>query len=188
MSPTEPEPREPEVLAEDEPRYLRRQKPVEIRRRKFSKQAWKRYLQVVLGVAGVAAAGWLTYVGVHFLLYSPRFLLADLERIELSGNRFVARAAVLEKFSADQGRSVFLVPLDERRAALEAIPWVERASVERILPNRIRVELVERRPVAFLRLDTELALIDAYGVVLERPLQGQFRFPVVTGISESLPR
>lgn len=63
--------------------------------------------------------------------------------------------------------------------------------VERLLPNRIRVELVERTPVAFLRLGADLALVDAYGVILDRPareLAADFRFPVVTGISEALPR
>jgi cell division protein FtsQ len=94
---------------------------------------------------------------------------------------------VLEKFYPDRGKSVLRVPVDERRAALEAIPWVERATVQRLLPNRIRVELLERTPVAFLRQGTELALVDAKGVILERPAQGDFRFAVVTGINEAMP-
>jgi cell division protein FtsQ len=178
----------PEVLVEDEPRYLRRQKPLEIKRRKFGKQAWRLYLRVTLGILGAAAAIFAGYQTIHFLLYSPRFQLADLEQIEVTGNEHVSREAVLEKFAADQGRSVLRVPLDERRQELENIAWVEQATCQRLLPNRIRVEIVERRPVAFLRLATELALIDGHGVILERPLQGEFRFPVVTGISEAMPR
>jgi cell division protein FtsQ len=183
----EPETYQPEVLAEEEPRYLRRQKPVEIRRRKFGKRAWLHYFRVALSVLGVAAGIALCAAAVRFLLYSPRFALQDPDQVELSGNCYVSRAAVLEKFYGDRGRSVLRIPVGERRAALEAIPWVERASVQRILPNRIRVELVERVPVAFLRLGTELALIDAHGVILERPVQGEFNFAVVTGISEGMP-
>ncbi len=182
------EPQPPEVLVEDEPRYLRRQKPLEIKRRKFGKQAWRFYLRVALGILMGAAGIFVVYQTVHFLLYSPRFQLADLEQIEVAGTQHVTRAAVLEKFAADQGRSVLLAPLDERRRSLEEIAWVEQATCQRILPDRIRVEIVERHPVAFLRLATDLALIDAYGVILERPLQGEFRFPVVTGISEATPR
>jgi cell division protein FtsQ len=88
----------------------------------------------------------------------------------------------------DRGRSVLRVPLAARRKAVEEIPWVEQATVERLLPNRIRVELVERTPVAFLRLGTDLALVDARGVILERPLEGEFRFPVVDGIADAMPR
>jgi hypothetical protein len=34
-----------EVLADEEPKYLRRQRPLEIKRRKFGKKAWKTYLR-----------------------------------------------------------------------------------------------------------------------------------------------
>lgn len=184
----EAELREPEVLVEDEPRYLRRQKPVEVRRRKFGKRAWQTYAKIAAGVAGVVVAGALVYFSADFLFNSPRMQLAEVEAIQLAGNQFVPRSVVLEKFAADRGSSTLEIPLDERRAALEEIPWVERASVRRILPNGIRVELIERTPVAFLRVGPELALIDAYGVILERPLEGDFHFPVVTGISDATPR
>src|SRR5208282_3662155 len=71
---------------------------------------------------------------------------------------------------------------DERRAQLEAIPWVEQAAVRRSLPNSIEVRITERTPVAFLRDGSDLALVDVHGVILDRPLEGDFHFPVVTGI------
>ena len=45
-------------------------------------------------------------------------------------------------------------------SSLESIPWVQEATVERALPDRIRVELTERAPVAFLRTGNELQLVD----------------------------
>lgn len=185
---TQAELREPEVLVEDEPRYLRRQKPVEVRRRKFGKRAWQTYAKIAAGVACVVAAGALVYFTADFLLTSPRMQLADLEEIQLAGNQFVPRSMVLEKFAADQGASTLRIPLDQRRSAVEEIPWVERATVRRVLPNGIRVDLIERSPVAFLRVGPELTLIDAYGVILERPQEGDFHFPVVTGMNEATPR
>jgi len=65
---------------------------------------------------------------------------------------------------------------------------VEEASVARILPNRVRVEVTERTPVAFFRNGSELALIDAYGVLLDRPDGEDFHFAIVTGMSENLSR
>lgn len=185
---TEPEAYPRELLVDEEPRYLRRQKPLEIRQRKFGRRSWQLYWRVLIGGTTALVGGWLLYEAVHFFLYSPRVALVDPRQIELTGNHYVSRAAVLEKFFADRGRSVLRVPLTKRRRALEEIPWVEQVSVERVLPNRIRVELTERTPVAFLRLGTELTLVDAYGVILERPLSGEFRFPVVTGITEAMPR
>jgi cell division protein FtsQ len=177
----------PEMMADDEPRYLRRQKPVEIRRKKFSGRGWPFYRRVLVlsfaGVAGVTAAVY----GVQFLLYSPGMLLKP-DQIELRGSRIVSREAVLQQFVHDRNRSVLRVPLDARRSQLEQIPWVESASVQRILPNRLRVELTERTPVAFARNGAELALIDAHGVILDRPRGEDLHFPVVTGVSEELPR
>jgi cell division protein FtsQ len=80
------------------------------------------------------------------------------------------------------------VPLDTRRGALEEIPWIESATVQRILPNRLRVDLVERTPIAFLRNGTELALVDAHGVILDRPRGEDLQFPIVTGLSETMHR
>ena len=178
----------PELLGDDEPRYLRRQKPVEIRRRKFGARGWTFYRRLlmysVVGVAGVAAG---VQIG-HFLLYAPQMLLLKPEQIEVTGNRVVASDAVLQQFVHDRGRSVLRIPLDERRAALEEIPWVESAVVQRILPNRVRVELVERAPIAFVRNATELALIDLHGVILDRPKGDDLQFPIITGLSENTPR
>lgn len=184
---TEPEIYPPEALADEEPRYLRRQKPLEIRRRKFNRRSWTAVRRWLLGGAGALALAWLAYATVHFLFFSPRVRLAAYDQIEITGSHYVGRDVVTEKFSADLGRSILRVPLDARRAALEAVPWVEQASVQRVLPNRIRVDLAERTPVAFLRSGYQLELIDAGGVILERPLEGDFAFPVVSGISEAMP-
>ena len=177
----------PELMADDEPRYLRRQKPVEIRRKKFRGRGWPFYRRVlVLSFAGVAGVTVVAY-GMQFLLYSPAMLL-KADQIELRGNRIVSREVVLQQFVHDRNRSVLRVPLDARRSQLEQIPWVESASVQRILPNRLRVELTERTPVAFARNGAELALIDAHGVILDRPRGEDLHFPIVTGVSEDLPR
>jgi cell division protein FtsQ len=184
----DPDSYRPELIADDEPRYLRRQKPVEIRRKKFSGRGWPFYRRLLVlsfvGVAGVTAASY----GMRFLLYSPTMLLLKPDQIELTGNHIVSREAVVQQFVHDHNRSVLRIALDTRRSQIEQIPWVESASVQRILPNRIRVELTERTPVAFARNGNELALIDAHGVILERPQGEDLRFPIVSGVSEDVPR
>ena len=178
----------PELIAEDEPRYLRRQKPLEIRRKKFSGRGWPFYRRLLIfsfvGIASLTAAVY----GTRFLLYSPSMLLLKRDQIEVNGNRIVGREAVLQQFVQDRNRSVLLVPLDVRRSEIERISWVESASVQRILPNRLRIDLTERTPVAFARNGNELALIDAHGVILDRPQGEDMRFPIVTGVSEEVAR
>ena len=182
----EPDNFPPEALNDDEPRYLRRQKPVEVRR-KFGRKTWPIYRRVLVGGAVTLAGVFVLGVAARFLLFSPTVRLASLDQIEVAGNHFVPSATVAAAFAPDLGRSVLRVPLEDRRKELAAMPWVAQVWVKRDLPNRIRVELVERTPIAFLRLPNDLALIDASGVILDRPLSAEFHFPVVSGISDSTP-
>jgi cell division protein FtsQ len=182
------EPYRPELLADEEPRYLRRQKPLEIRRKKFAGRSWLFYRRVLVWTIAGAAMVTTGIAAGRFLMYSPQVLLLKPDQIELMGNHIVSREAVLQPFAHDRNRSVLRIPLDARRTQLEQLPWVESASVQRILPNRIRVELTERTPIAFLRNGTELALIDSHGVILDRPDGEDLHFPIVAGLPDSMPR
>src|SRR5437660_9792022 len=96
----------PELVADEEPRYLRRQKPVEIRRKKFSGRGWPFYRRVlVLGLARVAGLGVAVY-GTPVLLFSPWILLLRPDDIELNGKRVVSRDAALEQFVHDRDRRI----------------------------------------------------------------------------------
>src|SRR5208282_5032437 len=129
----------------------------------------------------------VAFTAGRFLLYSPSSQLTDPAQAEAVGNQYVSRDAVVAVFSPDRNRSLLRVPLDARRAQIERISWVESARVLRLFPDRIRVEITERHPVVFLRTGSELALMDAQGVILERPAQGDFRLPVVSGLGEAVP-
>ncbi len=85
----------PELLTDEEPRYLRRQRPVEIRRKKFAGRGWSFYRKVaILSVAGIASVT-VVIEGVRFLLYSPQFALAKArsDRSYRQQNRFARSGA-----------------------------------------------------------------------------------------------
>jgi cell division protein FtsQ len=125
-----------------------------------------------------------------FTKTDARFTL-DRTRSELSGPilvdgvRYASRAKIIRVFENDVGRSVFLMPLAERRRRLLAVDWVEEATVSRLWPNRVWIKIRERRPVAFIHTGgaSKLALIDAHGVILEQPPQAKFTFPVLVGVA-----
>jgi cell division protein FtsQ len=176
----------PELVENDEPRYLRRQKPVEIRRKKFGGKNLSRYRTIFNIILISAGCGAVTYVAGNFLLHSPKVLLLKPEQVEVTGNHIVSREAVLAPFYKDRGHSVLRIPLDTRRADVEKISWVQSASVQRILPNRIRIDISERTPVAFVRNGSEIALIDEFGKILDRPRGEDFHFPIVTGLADTM--
>ncbi len=178
----------PELVESDEPRYLRRQKPVEIRRKKFAGKSATFYRNLFLWILVVAGCGVAAYVVGDFLLHSPKVRLSSPDQVEVTGNRIVSRGAVLSPFYKDHDRSVLRIPLDSRRSEIEQIAWVQSATVKRVLPNRIRVDITERTPIAFVRNGSELALIDEDGVILDRPQGEDLHFAIVTGLADSMPR
>jgi cell division protein FtsQ len=103
----------------------------------------------------------------------------------------VTRAQLLGIFGGDVERNIFTVSLEGRRAELERLPWVAHATVMRLLPNRMRVSIVERTPVAFVRQGSRIGLVDGDGVLLDMPVEAKstehYSFPVVTGISGNDP-
>src|SRR5438034_9087913 len=105
----------------------------------------------------------------------------------MAGIRNVTRAQVMEVMGGDIGRNVFYIPLDERQKQLEQIPWVDSASVMRFAPDRIKIQLHERTPVAFARIGSKIALIDPGGVLMELSAKKKYPFPATAAMNYADP-
>ena len=144
--------------------------------------------RVVLGIAALAlitsSAAMAAFRVRRFVTTDAQFSLSRdrKDALEIEGLKYGSRAKVLRTFAADFGRSVFSVPLEQRRRSLRDIDWVEDASVSRIWPDRLMVRVRERKPVAFVLLHPGVLLIDSQGALLDQPPQSQFAFPVLSGI------
>jgi cell division protein FtsQ len=164
---------------------------------RFGKSRFERARNPLAGTAGriflllaaLALLGGLAasaYLLKSYMERDARFRITGTSNIEATGLTEVSRAEMLPVFGEDIGRNIFFVPLGERQRQLEEIPWIERATVIRLLPDRIRVSVVERKPVAFVRQGQQIGMVDANGVLLTMPAammaQQHYSFPVVAGI------
>lgn len=113
-----------------------------------------------------AAAGFLvgitalacTLVGAHWLLRSSLFPLRVVEvRTPLHNASRDELQAVLARYAAG---NFFAMRIDDVRAAAEQVQWVRRASVRRVWPDRLEVEIEEH--VAFARWGAE-GLVNTQG-------------------------
>ncbi len=175
-----------EPYEDDDVPVGRRGGGVRVRFRGLPATKWGRIFAgfVLLLGLGMGTAGFL--MARSYLLHDERFVIPSSSSIEFEGNAHVTRAQLLGIFGADVERNIFTVSLEKRRAELEGLPWVAHATVMRLLPNRMRVSVVERTPVAFVRQGSRIGLVDANGVLLDMPVDAKSRehysFPVVTGI------
>jgi cell division protein FtsQ len=173
-------------VAEESP-FLRGQKRVSARRSSLprktaSRLLWATVAAAILCVAAIVAAGLYEY-GER----SWRFRVESSDNIEIIGTENVTKAQIMEVMGADIERNIFFVPLAQQKAQLEQIPWVESASVMRFVPNRLKVEIHERTPVAFARVGPRISLIDAGGTLMELPPKHKYSFPVILGMNPGEP-
>jgi cell division protein FtsQ len=142
-------------------------------------------------VAVISVFAVSVYALRNFLEHDARFRIAGTSNIQATGLSQVSRSEMLPVFGEDIGRNIFFVPLAERRKQLEQIPWIEHATVMRLLPDQIRITVTERKPIAFQRDGSQVGLVDANGVLLTEPpammAQHHYSFPVVTGIDSHDP-
>jgi cell division septal protein FtsQ len=143
-------------------------------------------------VLAILAGGLYAFHEVEQRLISdPRFLVAgppeygmDPPNMRIEGAAFASRKEILGVFAPDFGKSLYLLPVAERREQLRKIEWVKDATVARFWPNQVLVRVDERVPVALLRADEKRGwLVDAEGVLLRIPPQSSFAVPVVKGVS-----
>jgi cell division protein FtsQ len=177
----------------EESAYLRRQSPVNVRR---GAAAWARlaarWALPVMVVAGILVGA--AHSVRSYLEASPSFVFAgDEQGLRVTGLRFVDAEKVRARFDSDRGKSMASLALSERRVSLLEISWVEEARVLRVWPNRVWVHIVERTPVAWVRVGAagagdfaSLRLVDPHGVFLDPPKGFSLELPVVSGIDEGM--
>ena len=175
--------------SETESPFLRGQKRVAVRRGALPRKAAGRLKITLVLLAFVACVG-LAWFGLHhYATRSWRFRIDSSDNITVVGARNISRSQVMEVMAGDIDRNIFFVPLDARKKQLEQISWIQSASVMRLLPNRLKVVIKERVPVAFVEINSHIQLIDAGGVIMEMPgnQQAIYSFPVIVGMTEADP-
>lgn len=142
------------------------------------------------GVAAVAVTIFIWHQVDRFLISDPRFVLTSEDDpspgVRLHGVHYASAERIHEVFHRDEGRTVYRLPLAERRRNLLALEWVKDATVSRVWPNNVSVIISERRPVAFVLLprrgENPAMLVDEDGVLLPLRDSAKFHLPVVRGL------
>jgi cell division protein FtsQ len=117
-----------------------------------------RILNMAAGtLVGIAALA-LSFAGLYLLWHSAFFPLREIEIT--SALKHTTRAEIEEATQGHLGGNFFAVSPDEIRLGLEKLPWVRRASVRRVWPDRLEVALEEHMALARWGSD---ALVNTHG-------------------------
>lgn len=145
-------------------------------------------LACVLGTAlfGFASLASRADLGVHLLADWPDRLAAaaglEVTRIEVRGNRYARTSDITAALNFAPAQSQFKLDLEAARHRVEALPWVLRAKLQRVLPDAVAVEVVERTPALLWRAQGRDVLVDMHGRELASLTAGSdVGLPVFTG-------
>jgi cell division protein FtsQ len=139
-------------------------------RRRGIKPGW-----IALAVLVVAALG---FAGRDRVARTAPYRLAFLvPRASVEGCVYLGEAEVRKAAGLDRPVDFLRVDLKKARARLLKAPRVEKAKIERALPRRIVITIVERRPVAVVR-GGRMFETDGRGVILP---------PLVSGVAPDVP-
>ena len=165
----------PSVAAD---KRFRRAQVKPARKRKTTTQQWWLFARFVGLVAVTLYAGWR---GTALLLGATSF---QVSRVTVRGNDRLASGEVLAILDGLKGRNILTIEIEAWRQRLLASPWVEAATVRRMLPSQIEVTIAERRPMAVARLGKSLYLVDARGNVIDEygPTYSDLDLPIVDGL------
>jgi cell division protein FtsQ len=114
-----------------------------------------------------AVAG-LLLVGIVLLWFTRQPVFA-LGSIRIEGDMARNSVATIRVNAVPKLRgNFFSTDLKADQRAFESVPWVRRAVVQRVWPNRLLVRLEEHRPVAvWSRPDSDDRLVNAQGEVFQ---------------------
>jgi cell division protein FtsQ len=147
----------------------------------IARKAWlRRGGQAALGGLLVAATIWLGEQTVRYAHEADAFAIRE---IVIDGNHQLEDIDVRRAARLQIGSNIFEVSAENARNHLLQHPWVAEAKVVRKLPGRVRIEIVERNPVALVTLD-QLYLVSEEGAVFKRlGVDDPVDLPVITGIA-----
>ena len=143
------------------------------------RDSWRRRCYWVGGVMMVAylalTVGWLWHSGMAARLsdQADQWARAQLAKtgfvvshLTIGGLEQLDAQAVIGAAEISQGAPILLLSLSEMKTKLEDHPQILSASVERELPNRLRITIEERRPVAVWQHQGAQHWLDVEGKLL----------------------
>lgn len=143
-----------------------------------------RTLQLFLFLLGFVGLSLLCVAGYRTLLTSP---LLQVTTIQVSGYHRLDPQSVIEQAKIPADVNILSLDLDGVNRRLRSHPWIAAALISREIPDRIRIEIKEREPVALVR-GHQFFLMDYQGVCFASAVPSEYgSLPIITGLDpESL--
>lgn len=121
------------------------------------------------------------------LLYCRNQVVYTVNRIYVHGNFELSQEEIIKASGIHQGADMFDLELGKGIEQLVDVPYIYKAYISRQFPDVVNIHVIERQPVALIRLKEDYGL-DAFATMLPEPVNYPHKdMPVITGVDRELP-
>jgi cell division protein FtsQ len=142
-----------------------------------------RYAWLAMKALAIAlVVGYGGYLGVTAIAASQTLQVSHLV---VRGHQRMSTGEVLALVDGLRGENILAIRIGDWQQKLLASPWVERATIRRVLPATLEIMIHERVPIGIGRLGTSLYLIDVNGVIVDEygPAYADIDLPIIDGLA-----
>lgn len=106
----------------------------------------------------------------------------SVQDVTVTGRSHADPQALLAALGVSRGDPIFAVDTEAARQRIEHVDWVKSATVTRLLPHAIRIDVVEREPFAVWQRAGRLSVVDKDGQpITDENVQAYVNLPFVVG-------
>jgi cell division protein FtsQ len=110
-----------------------------------------------------------------------------IKAVTITGAREMSEGEILAIAGVGPRKSLVFLNVADLRARLKAVPLIKEASVSKLFPNRLLIEIEERQPYALWQKDGSVSIVSADGTPIDELRDPRYEsLPLVTGEGANL--
>lgn len=142
-------------------------------------------LIVGVGLYGLFVGGHVSAAGQEVADRANRMLAMagfSIDDVTVTGRSHADAKALFAALGIKRGDPIFGFDTEAARKNIERVDWVKSATVTRLLPDAIRIDIVERKPFAVWQRGGQLSVVDSDGrIITDHNVQAYANLPFIVG-------
>ncbi|MBN2029930.1 FtsQ-type POTRA domain-containing protein [bacterium] len=127
----------------------------------------------------VMALMWM--VGIKYKQWLSESDLFQIRKIEIEGNELFSDQEILDMGGLDLKADIWKVNLNKVGNQIGGQPFIEQVYIERLFPDILRINILEKHPVALLQFESTFYCIDREGLILPSITGKNYDLPILSG-------
>jgi cell division protein FtsQ len=132
-------------------------------------------------LVGTAVVVFFIWIARNFVLVSPYF---SVKNIVVTGNAAVPKEDIIKLTGIEPGQNIFKLNLVKVQYQIKENPLFDKVCVKRCLPDKVEIQVEERRSAAFLNIKGDFYLVSESGVIFKKLSSVIYEnLPIITNVN-----